>query len=543
MRAIPVVRIRRSWIVACSAAVVALPLAGYGYLAWSTRDAPAKATLHPRDTSTPASTPATRVRGLNGEWKVVEASGFVGYRVREKLGPISAPSDAVGRSSAVTGSATFEHNDLRALVVDVDMTALRSDVDSRDGQMRREGLQTDRFPNAHYQLDTPLRFADPVVGKVIDVVLHGSLTLHGVTRPVDVPLQARWDGDTIQVAGSAQIHLSDFDIDISGLAWFKIDETGTFEFELTLSAAGRATPVTPSTILAQPATPTGEPEDPPCPASTSPADLPAALLFTAYTDNGPQIWIAGPGTTAPRPIIDEATDATWSPDGSKIAFGTAPRSDEPPVLAIADITGNVITTIDQPGAGQPDWSPDGTSLLFIRAREGADTTEIWQVGADGSNPHRLAGEGDDVSQPRWTPDGSRIIYTRHSQGTNDDVMIMNADGTSAKALAATNAYEYSGSIQGDNLLYVVDGRIHIAREADPSADALLTDGPNDGDPALSADGSLAAFVHQANIYLTGTDRHERSCLSVGISVAGGLRWAPADVAGFGDVVGFGKTES
>jgi polyisoprenoid-binding protein YceI len=524
MRAISVVRLRRSWIIGCAAAVLAVPAGAYAYLAWTTHDAPPPAALHPRDTSASTSTAAGEITKLNGDWSILEGSGFVGYRVREKLGPISAPSDAVGRSSAVTGTATFDGTELRALVVDVDMRALQSDVGSRDAQMRSEGLQTQNYPSAHFQLADAVRFADATVGRVVDATLHGQLTLHGQTRTVDVPLQARWDGATIQVAGSARIHLSDFDIDVSGLPGFKIDDAGTFEFELTLGRGGAATPVTPSTIAPHPQTPTGEPEDPPCPANTSPVDLPGALVFTAYTDNGPQVWIAGPGTAAPRAVIRGATDPAWSPDGSKIAFATAPRSDAPPLLAIADTSGTVLTPIDQPGAAQPDWSPDGTSLLFVKPQPRNDATEIWIVAADGSNLRRIAGGTDDVSQPRWTPDGSHIVFTRHTSSTNDDVMVMNADGTSMKELAASDAYEYSGSIQGDHLLYVVDGRIHIA-STDGSNDAVLTDGPNDGDPALAP--NLVAFVHQANIYLSATDRHDRSCFGVGVSVQGGLRWAPA----------------
>ena len=520
-------RLRRPWIIGCAAGIVAIPLAGYGYLAWTTRDAPAPAALHPRETSAVATSEGADVTELNGDWSVVDASGFVGYRVREKLGPITAPSDAVGRSSAVTGISTFDHDELRTLVVEVDMTALRSDVDSRDERMRTQGLETDTFPNARFELDTPIRFTDATVGNVVDVDLHGRLTLHGRTRAVGVPVHARWDGGTIQVAGSADIHLHDFDIDISALPGFKIDDAGTFEFELTLAAAGRATTVTPSTILAQPHTPTGEPEDPPCPPSPSPVDLPAALLFTAYTDSGPQIWIAGPGTAPPRAILEEATDGAWSPDGSKIAFVTSPRGPQPPVLEIADANGTVLTTIDQRGAAQPDWSPDGSSVVFTKPRPGSDTTEIWLVSADGSNPHLLAGGADDDGQPRWTADGSHIIFTRHTLASNDDVMIMNADGTSIATLFASNAYEYSGSIQAGHLLHVVDGRIHIAAHTDPPEDAALTDGPNDGDPALAADGSLVAFVHQANIYLIATDRHDRTCFGVGVSVQGGLRWAPA----------------
>jgi len=501
-------------------------MAGYGYLTWTTRDAPAPAALHPRNSSAVATSDGGNITELNGQWSVVDASGFVGYRVREKLGPITAPSDAVGRSSAVTGTAMFNHEQLRTLLVEVDMTALRSDVDSRDEQMRTQGLQTDTFPNARFELDTPIRFTGATVGHAVDVDLHGHLTLHGQTQAVDVPVHARWDGGTIQVAGSAGIHLHDFDIDVSALPGFKIDDAGTFEFELTLAAAGRATTVTPSTILAQPNTPTGEPEDPPCPPNTSPVDLPAALLFTTYTDNGPQIWIAGPGTAPPRAVLQEASDGAWSPDGSKIAFVTAPRGPQPPVLEIADTNGTVLTTIDQRGAAQPDWSPDGSTLVFAKPRPGSDTSEIWLVSADGSNPHLLAGGADDVGQPRWTADGSQIIFTRHTLETNDDVMIMNADGTSVAALFASDAYEYSGSIQAGHLLHVVDGRTRIAAHNDPSEDIALTDGPNDADPALAADGSLVALAHQANIYLIATNRHEQTCLGVGVSVQGGLRWAP-----------------
>src|SRR6185312_16603794 len=98
MRAIPAVRLRRRWVIGCTAVVVAVPVAGYGYLAWTTHDAPAPATLHPRDTTASSGSDGAIVTKLDGDWSIVAESGFVGYRVREKLGPISAPSDAVGRS-------------------------------------------------------------------------------------------------------------------------------------------------------------------------------------------------------------------------------------------------------------------------------------------------------------------------------------------------------------------------------------------------------------------------------------------------------------
>ena len=63
--------------------------------------------------------------------------------------------------------------------------------------------------------------------------IDGELTLHGATAPVTVTVDARWNGDAIEVAGSAPIVLADFDIeppDIPGLA--KADDQGAFEILL-----------------------------------------------------------------------------------------------------------------------------------------------------------------------------------------------------------------------------------------------------------------------------------------------------------------------
>ena len=93
MRALP-----KRVLVAATATVVVLGGGGYALLA--SRDAPPTARLRPGAGAGAGGRP-------DGEWVVASGGdGFVGYRVRERLGSISAPNDVVGRSSAVIDVAS-----------------------------------------------------------------------------------------------------------------------------------------------------------------------------------------------------------------------------------------------------------------------------------------------------------------------------------------------------------------------------------------------------------------------------------------------------
>jgi len=73
----------------------------------------------------------------------------------------------------------------------------------------------------------------PAEGKAIDATARGDLTLHGVTRHVDVPVQARWTGSRIEIAGSVDITLADYQIEKPvGFIVLSIGDTGTIEFHL-----------------------------------------------------------------------------------------------------------------------------------------------------------------------------------------------------------------------------------------------------------------------------------------------------------------------
>ena len=67
-----------------------------------------------------------------------------------------------------------------------------------------------------------------------DIKLVGDLTLHGVTKPVEIPAQAQLVDGQIQVAGSVTFPLSDFAIVAPNVGGFiiSIADQGALEFSV-----------------------------------------------------------------------------------------------------------------------------------------------------------------------------------------------------------------------------------------------------------------------------------------------------------------------
>jgi polyisoprenoid-binding protein YceI len=215
-----------------SAAALALPTAS------TASNAPAASAVATASGAPAASvdTSAASAGDVAGTWNVA-ANSVAGYRVREQLANLPAESDAVGRTDQVTGSITLETSGpattLTAGSLSVDMTTLASDKTMRDNRLRREGLETDAFPTATFTLTAPVEVpAAALTGTPSDVTLTGDLTVHGVTKSVQIPAQAQLVDGTIQVAGSLGFPLSDYAIVAPNVGGFivSIADTGTLEF-------------------------------------------------------------------------------------------------------------------------------------------------------------------------------------------------------------------------------------------------------------------------------------------------------------------------
>lgn len=192
-------------------------------------------------TSTSAGGPAAI---LDGTWTIdttvgdglVESSSFVGYRVQEELANVGAKT-AVGRTTSLSGTFTFQGTTLSAADIDVDMTALESDSSGRDRQMRTQALETDTFPDATFTLTAPVDLgAVPATGTPFSVEATGDLTVHGVTRPVTVPIEGQLLGDTVVVIGRIDILFADHDINSPRAALvLSVEDHGEMEFQLFLT--------------------------------------------------------------------------------------------------------------------------------------------------------------------------------------------------------------------------------------------------------------------------------------------------------------------
>ena len=202
--------------------VVALVLAlGGGYLVFTSRtsDSPPPAALDPAPSTTAGgATGTTQSDGAatpDGTWRVSDdGSSYVGYRVREQLTFLDSPNEAVGRSSAVTGTMEIAGDRVEAVRIEADLTRLTSDESRRDNAIRQRGLESERYPTATLELAEPLQLATPPAqGQEVRGQGKGRLTVHGVTREVDLDLQGVWSGSTIQVAGQLPVKMTDYQIE------------------------------------------------------------------------------------------------------------------------------------------------------------------------------------------------------------------------------------------------------------------------------------------------------------------------------------------
>ncbi len=195
-------------------------------------------------TTVPATTTAVAAASTAGTWAVDTDIGsfsdftstWVGYRVQEVLGNGIGSATAVGRTPLVVGSVVLTDDAIEAVEVTADLRGLRSDKVYRDGKVR-SALHTDDHPTATFALLGPVTLGDlDGDGVSVDAVVPGTITINGMTGPVEVTLAATLVGDVVTVVGSFPIVFADHGIEAPGASIVvSVEDHGIVEFQLFLT--------------------------------------------------------------------------------------------------------------------------------------------------------------------------------------------------------------------------------------------------------------------------------------------------------------------
>jgi serine/threonine protein kinase len=189
------------------------------------------------------------------------------------------------------------------------------------------------------------------------------------------------------------------------------------------------------------------------------------LVFSAYSSNGPQLFLRALDSTTPDPLpgTEGATFPFWSPDSRSIGFFTDDK------LKRIEVSGGTPVTICDSTLGRGgSWGPDGTIIAALSYNAG-----ISKVPASGGTPTPVTTLDNVIySSHRWPwflPDGKHFLYVavKHNAPTSPDTAVFFAsiDGKENRLILRTlsNAIYASGRLlfQRENSL--------VAREFDPSS--------------------------------------------------------------------------
>jgi len=190
-----------------------------------------------------------------------------------------------------------------------------------------------------------------------------------------------------------------------------------------------------------------------------------------------------------------------SPSGAVFLYREGPAS-AGLALAEVDLEGNrhdlPLPPRDYTRAG-PSWSPDGESVVF------SSDAQIYTYDTRrNTTPRQATFEGQNIL-PVFSPDGRRIAFSSMREGTQGvDLFVKDlTDDSPARALIAMEGAQFVRQWPADTLLVFENAKepgsrdlwlLDLSDPESPAARSYLTSEAHLGEPLVSPDGGLAAYV-------------------------------------------------
>ena len=199
-------------------------------------------------------------------------------------------------------------------------------------------------------------------------------------------------------------------------------------------------------------------------------------------------------------------DPQFSPDGEKIAFVRQVSNTPQPELCIIPTLGGTPVPVIL-GAESPAWSYNGSHFAFIERKQG-EPEMLATAKVDGSDV-RIILKGDDVypflGHMAWSPDGALLAVSRSRGGANRNLWVVPAEGGAPRPLV-----QDAPGVLSDSPVFSPDGRgvIHRSNRGgasnlwwqplDGKAPVQLTTGTGpDAYPSVARDGQIAFLDSRA----------------------------------------------
>jgi len=102
------------------------------------------------------------------------------------------------------------------------------------------------------------------------------------------------------------------------------------------------------------------------------------------------------------------SSVAWSPDSSEVVYSKAGS-----LWRQKLDSQTAVQLTDGPGYDyQPDWSPDGKSIVYVSYQ--TDALELWLLDVASGKTAQLTSGGAVNVEPRWSPDGKRVVFVSTS---------------------------------------------------------------------------------------------------------------------------------